>query len=87
VSDIVKKMGIVPPFIQSFVEQQKTIRIETLLKDSSSPLFPYAEYWRRAVAAMLLSGRIASKYNDFPNITKVRMRDIACPQPVTKILS
>jgi hypothetical protein len=66
-----KKMGIVPHFIQSFVEQQKTVPIDTLSKNSSSPLFPYSEYWRRAVAAMLLSCRIASKYNDFPNMTDV----------------
>jgi len=35
------------------------------------PLILTAEYWRRAVAAMLLSGRIAAKDDRFPNMTDV----------------
>jgi len=71
ISDIMKKMATVPPSIQSFVERQKTMPVGTLCKDSGPPTYPYAEYWRRAVAAMLLSGRVAAKNNGFPNMTDV----------------
>ena len=66
-----KKMATVPPCVQSFVERQRTIPIETLFKDSRVPTYPYAEYWRRAVAAMLLSGRVAAKDDGLPNMTDV----------------
>jgi hypothetical protein len=66
-----KKMAAVPPSILSFVERQKTTPIETLLRNSAPPAYPYSEYWRRAVGAMLLSGRVATKDNGFPNMTDV----------------
>jgi hypothetical protein len=60
-----------PGSIRDFVEQQATLPLESLFEDSDLPLFPYCEYWRRAVAAMLLSGRIAPKNDGFPNMTDV----------------
>jgi hypothetical protein len=50
-----------PGSIGDFVERQATLPIESLFEDCDLPLYPYCEYWRRAVAGMLLSGRIAPK--------------------------
>jgi hypothetical protein len=60
-----------PGSIRDFVERQATLPLESLLEDTDTPFYPYSEYWLRAVAAMLLSGRIAAKYDGFPNMTDV----------------
>jgi hypothetical protein len=62
---------ILPRSIRDFVERQQTVPIERLIEDSGTPSYPYCEYWRRAVAAMLLSGRVAAKDNGFPNMADV----------------
>ena len=62
---------ILPSSIRSFVERQTTLPFANLFEDSDAPVCPYGEYWRRAVAAMLLSGRIAAKGDGFPNKTDV----------------
>jgi len=56
-----------PPSIRDFVERQEALPLE----DSATRSYPYSEYWLRAVAAMLLSGRVAAKDNGFPNMTDV----------------
>ncbi len=60
-----------PKSIQTFVAQQPTISIEHLTQDAEARPFPYTEYWRRAVAGMLLSGRVKPKNDDLPNMTDV----------------
>jgi hypothetical protein len=60
-----------PGSIRDFVERQATLPLESLFEDCDLPLCPYCEYWRRAVAGMLLSGRIAPKNDGFPNMTDV----------------
>src|SRR5256885_11209869 len=61
-----------PGSIRNFVERQARVPLESLFEDSETPFYPYCEYWRRAVAAMLLSGRIAAKDDTFPNMTDVK---------------
>lgn len=60
-----------PGSIRDFVERQATLPLERLFGDRDTPCYPYGEYWRRAVAAMLLSGRVAAKADGFPNMTDV----------------
>ena len=67
----VERKIILPRSIRDFVEQRQTVPLESLLKDSDSPSYPYSEYWRRAVAATLLSGRVTAKDDGFPNMTEV----------------
>ncbi len=66
-----KRKVTLPGSIRDFVERQATLSLENLLEDTDTPFYPYCEYWRRAVAAMLLSGRIAAKDDGFPNLTDV----------------
>ena len=61
-----------PGSIRDFVERQTRLPLESLFEDGELPSYPYCEYWRRAVAAMLLSGRIAAKDDSFPNMTDVK---------------
>lgn len=57
--------------MRSFIERQTTLPLANLFEDNGAPVYPYGEYWRRAVAAMLLSGRIAARGDGFPNKTDV----------------
>jgi hypothetical protein len=57
--------------MRSFVERQTTLPFANLFENNDTPVYPYGEYWRRAVAAMLLSGRIAAKGDGFANKTDV----------------
>jgi hypothetical protein len=66
-----KSTVTLPGSIRGFVERQATLPLEGLFENAVTPLYPYCEYWRRAVAAMLLSGRIAAKDDGFPNMTDV----------------
>jgi len=66
-----KCKATLPGSIRDFVGRQTRLPLESLFEDSEPPSYPYCEYWRRAVAAMLLSGRIAAKDDRFPNMTDV----------------
>ncbi len=66
-----KCKATLPGSIRDFVGRQTRLPLESLFEDSEPPSYPYCEYWRRAVAAMLLSGRIAAKDDGFPNMTDV----------------
>ena len=66
-----KRKMTLPDPIRDFVERQVTLPLEILFEGSDTPFYPYGEYWRRAVAAILLSGRIAAKDDGFPNMTDV----------------
>jgi hypothetical protein len=69
-----------PGSIRDFVERQATLPLETLFEDSDPPLYPYCEYWRRAVAGMLLCGakrkpnQMVKKWPDSARIALVRNR-------------
>jgi hypothetical protein len=67
-----KRNMTLPDSIRNFVERQARVRLESLFENDETPFYPYSEYWRRAVAAMLLSGRIAAKDDGFPNMTDVK---------------
>jgi hypothetical protein len=55
-------MPRLPASIQQFVEQQKTLSVSETWKDEGEPYrSAYGNYWYRAVACMLLSGRIKPK--------------------------
>ncbi len=66
-----KRRLALPGSIRDFVERQATLPLERLFEDRDTAFYPYGEYWRRAVAAMLLSGRVAAKADGFPNMTDV----------------
>lgn len=57
---------IVPSSMRSSVERRTTLPLASFVEDNDAPAYPYGEYWRRAVAAMLLCGRIAAKCDGFP---------------------
>ncbi len=63
-------MSKLPTSILSFVEQLQTKPIADLLKDPESES-PYGAWYCRAVAAMLLSGRVNPKDDGSPNMTDV----------------
>ncbi len=54
---------MIPQSIKQFVKQQSTKLVKDLVSESTEdePRVPYTEYWQRAVAAMLLSGRVKAK--------------------------
>ena len=61
---------MIPESIQNFVEQQKTISLKELIDVATAPQnVPYTEYWRRAIAGMLLSGRVRPNADGSPNKT------------------
>jgi hypothetical protein len=63
-------MPKLPSSIQQFIQQQKTIPVDELWKaDRDSYRSAYSSYWYRAVACLLLSGRIHPKANGYPNMT------------------
>ncbi len=61
---------MIPQSIKQFVKQQSTKPVKDLVSESSEdePQVPYTEYWRRAIAAMLLSGRVKAKVDGAPNM-------------------
>lgn len=60
-----------PKFVREFVTQWKTVPLQTLLPDVdiSKEESLYSQYWYRAVAGMLLSGRVAATYESRVNKT------------------
>lgn len=62
---------MLPKSVQAFVKATRTKPVKSI-EPKSSPKdrhFPLGEYWRRAIAAMLLSGRVKAKNDGFPNRT------------------
>ncbi len=58
-----------PASIRAFVDAQTTVDVERF-RDAAGPVvFPYSEYWRRAIAGILLSGRIKPNNDAAPNRT------------------
>jgi hypothetical protein len=60
-----------PAAIARFIEQQRTMPVDRLYKKPLPLRFPYAEYWRRAIACMMLSGRVQPKGDGNPNRTDI----------------
>ena len=62
---------VLPAAIQAFVDAQPTLPFDDAEQASDLPPYPYSEYWRRAIAGMLLSGRVKPKIDGAPNMTDV----------------
>ena len=61
-----------PESLRRFVERQTTVPVADLWKrDPEDRRSPYGSYWYRAVACMLLSGRVQPKADGDPNMTDV----------------
>jgi hypothetical protein len=58
-----------PASIQQLVQQQTTAPIAEMFSGDS--LSPYGSWWYRAVDGILLSGRVAAKWEGGPNMTDV----------------
>jgi hypothetical protein len=57
----------IPPALQAWVDSQTT-----MAPPKDDPVFPYSEFWWRAVACVLLSGRVRPKWEkNLPNLTDV----------------
>ena len=63
--------AMLPAAIQAFVDAQPTLPLDDADQASDSRPYPYSEYWRRAIAGMLLSGRVKPKNDGAPNMTDV----------------
>ena len=62
----------VPESLRQFVERQTTMPIADLWDgDRKERHSPYGSYWYRAVACILLSGRVQAKHDGTPNMTDV----------------
>ena len=58
--------------LRQFVERQTTMPVADLWEgDPKEQRSPYGTYWYRAVACILLSGRVHAKYDGDPNMTDV----------------
>ena len=61
-----------PESLRRFVERQTTRPVADLWKsDPKEQRSPYGSYWYRAVACILLSGRVQAKHDGTPNMTDV----------------
>lgn len=62
----------VPESLRRFVERQTTVPVTDIWKsDPKEQRSPYGSYWYRAVACMLLSGRVQPRADGAPNMTDV----------------
>jgi hypothetical protein len=61
-----------PESLRRFVERQTTRTVAGLWDgDRKEQRLPYGSYWYRAVACILLSGRVQAKHDGAPNMTDV----------------
>lgn len=65
------KMKPLPTAITRFVARQQTMPLEQICGELPPDAFPFADHWHRAIACMLLSGRVQPKGDGFPNRTDV----------------
>jgi hypothetical protein len=62
----------IPESLRQFVERQTTMPVMNLWDDNpKEERSPYGSYWYRAVACLLLSGRVQAKFDGTPNMTDV----------------
>jgi hypothetical protein len=63
----------IPGSLRQFVERQTTMPVTDLWEgDRKEDRSPYGRYWYRAVACLLLSGRVQAKFDGTPNMTDVK---------------
>jgi hypothetical protein len=60
-----------PASLSRFVEQETILPAADLWKSDRKESSPYGSYWYRAVACILLSGRVQAKSDGKPNMTDV----------------
>jgi hypothetical protein len=60
-----------PMSLQHFVHQQVTLPSERLVDPAETRQYPYGTYWWRAIAGILLAGRVKPKHDRSPNMTDV----------------
>jgi hypothetical protein len=64
-------MPRLPTSIEQLIEQQKTLPVDELWKEGRGEYrSAYGSYWYRAVACILLSGRVSPKTGGDPNMTE-----------------
>jgi hypothetical protein len=64
--------SLIPESLRQFVERQTTMPVTGLWEgDREGQHSPYGSSWYRAVACVLLSGRIQAKHDGTPNMTDV----------------
>ena len=62
----------VPGSLRQFVERQTTMEVAELWDgEREEEHSPYGSYWYRAVACILLSGRVQARNDGAPNMTDV----------------
>jgi hypothetical protein len=63
----------VPESLRRFVERQTTMPVTDLWGgDRKEERSPYGRYWYRAVACLLMSGRVQAKHDGTPNMTDAK---------------
>ncbi|MGD9856973.1 MAG: hypothetical protein AB7U20_18645 [Planctomycetaceae bacterium] len=60
-----------PASIAAFVEAERTVAVERITDGVAARAVPYGHFWQRAIAAMLLSGRVKPRQDGSPNLTDV----------------
>ena len=60
-----------PMSLQQFVHQQPTLLSEHLVDATATRQYPYGTYWWRAIAGILLAGRVKPRHDRSPNMTDV----------------
>ncbi len=61
-----------PTSVRRFLEQQETTPLQKIRGERSAERdAPFSQFWHRMVAAMLLSGRVKPKHDQYPNRTDV----------------
>lgn len=60
-----------PMSLQQFVHQQPTLPSERLVDPAETRQYPYGTYWWRAIAGILLAGRVQPRHDRSPNMTDV----------------
>lgn len=60
-----------PASFQQFVHQQATLPSARLVDPAEARQFSYGTYWWRAIAGILLAGRVQPKHDRFPNMMDV----------------
>ena len=65
-------MSRLPKTIQDFIKRQATVPIAEVWKCPPKECrSPYAGLWHKAIACMLLSGRVTAKWGGHPNKTEL----------------
>lgn len=60
-----------PMSLQHFAHQQPTLPRERLVDPAETRQYPYGTYWWRAIAGIVLAGRVKPKHDKSPNMTDV----------------